>query len=93
MIPLLGATFLGSLILMVLATLMRELLSGRALVPVAAANVATRVTDMAMNNIADSNDTLVTQPNMIRSKPENNHQVSASANVTSAQMITSQLQV
>ncbi|WP_026479845.1 GumC family protein [Ahrensia sp. 13_GOM-1096m] len=37
MVPLLGATFVGSLIIMVLVTLMSELFSGRALVPVAAA--------------------------------------------------------
>jgi exopolysaccharide transport family protein len=35
MIPLLGATFVGSLIIMVLVTLMSELFSGRALVPAA----------------------------------------------------------
>ncbi|MEM5500630.1 Wzz/FepE/Etk N-terminal domain-containing protein [Ahrensia kielensis] len=34
MVPLLGATFVGSLIIMVLVTLMSELFSGRALVPV-----------------------------------------------------------
>jgi Mrp family chromosome partitioning ATPase len=37
MIPLLGATFVGSLIIMVLVTLMSELFSGRALVPAAGA--------------------------------------------------------
>lgn len=36
MVPLLGATFFGSVILMVLVTLMSELFSGRALVPAAA---------------------------------------------------------
>lgn len=35
LLPLLGATFFGSLLLMVLVTLMRELFSGRALVPAA----------------------------------------------------------
>ncbi|WP_018687590.1 GumC family protein [Ahrensia kielensis] len=41
MVPLLGATFVGSLIIMVLVTLMSELFSGRALVPVAAARERT----------------------------------------------------